>query len=223
MDWPAFGILKNYLIIFFFWNHISLIYKLEKSRWQSLEVWQTPKQAISSFLVSTSFYDKKRSPVHTSLLSSFDNIYLLSNQLFSDFVFQCCWMASTWTRTSRIRSDDYLETSRLWKIHHGKLQEVHVQSSSQYSSTIKQQLYCNRIIKSKSHCTPLITRFLNLRLILWCNYIGSLIDLGFGICDSLACPCEGSCSILELFNFFPDKRIIHEKFMFFKSLFCPDR
>ena len=126
----------------FYWNQISLILKLEKSRWQSLEVWQTPKQAITIFLNSSFYFvlrQKKRSTDRTLLLSSFDNIYLLSNQLFSDFVFQCCWMASTWTRTSRIRSDDYLETSRLWKIHHGKLQEVHVQSSSQYSSTIKQQ------------------------------------------------------------------------------------
>ena len=127
---------------------------LEKSRWQSLEVWQTPKQAITIFLKSSFYFvlwQKKRD--QPSILHYFHrlitSIYYLINFL-SDFVFQCCWMASTWTRTSRIRSDDYLETSRLWKIHHGKLQEVHVQSSSQYSTTtgIKQQLYCNRIIKS---------------------------------------------------------------------------
>ena len=144
----------------------SLIYMLEKSRWQNnfqLEhlynmchilvpyVWHTPKQTSTIFLNSSFYFvlrQKKRSTVRTLYFHRFiTSIYYLIN-FFSDFVFQCCWMASTWTRTSRIRSDDYLETSRLWKIHHGKLQEVYVQSSSQYSSTIKQQLYCNRIIKS---------------------------------------------------------------------------
>ena len=59
-----------------------------------------------------------------------------TNLMISFYCFQCRWMASTWTRTSWLRSDDHLETSCLWKIHHGKLQEVRLQSSSQYSRKI---------------------------------------------------------------------------------------
>ena len=82
----------------FYWNQISFILKLEKSIWQSLEVWQTPKQAITIFLNSSFYFvlrQKKRD--QPSILHYFHrlitSIYYLINFFLILFFSVVEWLA----------------------------------------------------------------------------------------------------------------------------------